>query len=196
MQIFALGFTDEQLNFLKKLYCREELIVIKDWQDVIALCSDVVLMNVDNINRDAINTILEYKEEVGNEDPSIYIELTNDDFPEHSSWKKQYLSIAVDFDGTLSFGKWPECGPPNTPLFEFLKFRKKLGDKIILWSCREGKNLDEAVSWCSDQGLIFDAINDNLPEKIREYGCNSRKISCDYYIDDKMFPINAYQLVR
>ena len=43
----------------------------------------------------------------------------------------------------------------------------------------------KAVSWCRDQQLEFDAINDNLPEVIEMYGNNSRKITCDYYIDDK-----------
>ena len=34
--------------------------------------------------------------------------------------------------------------------------------------------------------------NDNLPEIIEFYGHNSRKISCDYYIDDRMLlPENA-----
>ena len=31
----------------------------------------------------------------------------------------------------------------------------------------------------------YDAVNDNLPEVIEIYGNNSRKITCDYYIDDK-----------
>ena len=33
--------------------------------------------------------------------------------------------------------------------------------------------------------LEFDAVNDNVPEVIDYYGNNSRKISCDIYIDDK-----------
>ena len=32
---------------------------------------------------------------------------------------------------------------------------------------------------------FFDAVNDNLPEVIALYGSNSRKITCDYYIDDR-----------
>ena len=34
---------------------------------------------------------------------------------------KEYKVIAVDFDGTLSFGRWPEAGEPNTELISFLK---------------------------------------------------------------------------
>ena len=94
--------------------------------------------------------------------------------------------IAVDFDGTLvSGGCWPAVGEPNLGLIEKLKERKAMGDKLILWTCRSGKALDVAVAWAAEQGLMFDAVNDNLPEVIAAYGHNSRKISCDWYIDDK-----------
>lgn len=93
--------------------------------------------------------------------------------------------IAVDFDGTLSLGPWPGVGPANEELFAFLKSRQDKGVKLILWTCREGESLDAAVSFCKEQGLRFDAVNDNLPEIVDKYGTNSRKISCDYYIDDR-----------
>ena len=37
---------------------------------------------------------------------------------------------------------------------------------------------------CWEHQLEFDAINDNLPEIVEMYGINSRKITCDNYIDD------------
>jgi hypothetical protein len=80
---------------------------------------------------------------------------------------------------------WPELGEPNSPLIEYLRYQKRLGNKLILWTCRAGDALGKAVSWCRDQQLEFDAVNDNLPEIIEQYGNNSRKITCDYYIDDK-----------
>ena len=43
----------------------------------------------------------------------------------------------------------------------------------------------DATKWCAGYGLEFDAINDNLPEVVELYGNNSRKITCDIYIDDK-----------
>lgn len=95
------------------------------------------------------------------------------------------MTYAVDFDGTLSFGKWPSVGPPNLELFRFLKERKENGDKLILWTCREGAALSDAVRFCEEQGIRFDAVNDNLPENVLQYGVNSRKVSCDCYIDDK-----------
>lgn len=45
---------------------------------------------------------------------------------------------AVDFDGTLNTAEYPELGEPNTELFQFLIKRQQSGDKIILWTCREG----------------------------------------------------------
>ena len=95
------------------------------------------------------------------------------------------MRIEVDFDGTLSLGIWPTVGSANERLIEYIKVRKSRGDQIILWTCREGKELDEAVEWCRNQGLEFDAVNDNLPEMIECYGVNSRKVDCNLYIDDK-----------
>lgn len=100
--------------------------------------------------------------------------------------------IAVDFDKTLSMAKWPEVGEPNVELFEHLIQQKVAGNRIILWSCRTGEILDAAVEFCRENGLEFDAVNENLPELIEQYGNNCRKISADYYIDDKA--INAEEL--
>ena len=103
--------------------------------------------------------------------------------------EKDYEIIAVDFDGTLCYSNWPELGEPNQALINYLKEWKRNGNKLILWTCRANEALSKAVSWCHRQGLEFDAINDNLPEVVAMYGNNSRKITCDYYIDDKMLPV-------
>ena len=42
------------------------------------------------------------------------------------------MVYAVDFDGTLSMGEWPEVGPANTNLFDFLKRKQDQGDRLIL----------------------------------------------------------------
>lgn len=97
----------------------------------------------------------------------------------------EYKIIAVDFDGTLCYSDWPALGDPNERLISYLRNWRDQGNKLILWTCRAGKALEDAVSWCREQKLEFDAINDNLPEIVEMYGNNSRKISCDYYIDDR-----------
>jgi hydroxymethylpyrimidine pyrophosphatase-like HAD family hydrolase len=95
--------------------------------------------------------------------------------------------IAVDFDGTLCEDKWPEIGEPNKELIEYLKEEQRNRGQIILWTCRVGRYLDEAIEWCKQQGLTFNAINDNLPEVVSwNGGINPRKIFADEYIDDKM----------
>ena len=93
--------------------------------------------------------------------------------------------IAVDFDGTLCKEKWPEIGVPNTALIQWLISRKVMGDKLILWTCRVGDMLNEAVMWCKAQGLTFDAVNENLPENVEKYGNDCRKVFADMYLDDK-----------
>ena len=98
-----------------------------------------------------------------------------------------YKILAIDFDGTISFGRWPEVGPANDRLISYLLDRKRYGDKLILWTCRVGEALDAAINFCAQHGLHFDAVNDNLPEIVEIYGSNSRKITCDYYIDDRSF---------
>ena len=97
---------------------------------------------------------------------------------------------AVDMDGTLCINKFPEIGEPNKELIRFLIDRRKRGDKVILWTCRVAKRLDEAVEWCKRQGLEFDVVNGNLPEDIEKYGNDPRKINADYYIDDKAYSID------
>lgn len=43
------------------------------------------------------------------------------------------MIIAVDFDGVLTpNGHWPDVGEPNIQMFEWLKFYRELGGKLIL----------------------------------------------------------------
>lgn len=93
--------------------------------------------------------------------------------------------IAVDFDHTLTVdGEFPNIGRPNTRLIQYLINCRKHGIKVILNTMREGEILDHAVEWCKAQGLLFDAVNDNLPEMQMLYGNNPRKIAATWYIDD------------
>ena len=103
---------------------------------------------------------------------------------------------AVDFDGTLSLGRWPEMGAPNIDLFKFLIKEKEAGARIILFSCRAGELLEAAVIYYRAMGLEFDAVNDNLPDLIELYGNNSRKISADIYIDDRAINPCPDQLIE
>jgi hypothetical protein len=101
------------------------------------------------------------------------------------------LKIAVDFDGTLCEYGFPGIGeqkPEHKLLMHTLITLRNNGHKLILWTNRgdneEYKSLTEAVEWCREKGLEFDAINENLPEQKKLSGY-SPKIMADYYIDDK-----------
>ncbi|MBR3741106.1 MAG: hypothetical protein IKQ80_07535 [Clostridia bacterium] len=93
--------------------------------------------------------------------------------------------IAVDFDGCLCEAKWPEIGPARQQVINELVKQQAEGAKLILWTCREGQQLQAAVMWCLNHGLTFDAINDNLEENKARYGNNSRKVWATEYWDDK-----------
>lgn len=93
--------------------------------------------------------------------------------------------IAVDFDGTLCENKWPDIGAPNTSLIEDLKESQNVGSKVVLWTCRHHKLLKNALRWCKEQDLVFDAVNKNLPEVIKYFGSDTRKIFAHVYVDDK-----------
>ena len=98
--------------------------------------------------------------------------------------------IAVDFDGTLCESRWPEIGEPKRDVIARLKAEQAAGAKVILWTCRTGKLLQDAVVFCETQGIHPDAINENLPDRIAAYGSESRKVSADEYWDDRAVLIN------
>lgn len=96
------------------------------------------------------------------------------------------MIIAVDFDGTIVEHKYPSIGTELPFAIETLKRLKEEGHRLILWTVREGKLLDEAVAFCRERGLEFYAINRDYPEE--EKGRNnhfSRKLKADLWIDDR-----------
>lgn len=94
------------------------------------------------------------------------------------------MIYAVDFDGTLCESAWPGIGAENAALIAFLKREQENGAKLILWTMRESQYLEEAVAWCRERGLTFDAVNDNVKALKEAYGNNPRKVFADKYIDD------------
>jgi hypothetical protein len=94
------------------------------------------------------------------------------------------MIIAVDFDGTLCDFCFPHIGEPNKELIRDLIQAKRDGHYLILWTCRTGEHLHEAVAWCAKHGLEFDRVNENLEEHIARYGGDSRKIFYHRLIDD------------
>ena len=97
---------------------------------------------------------------------------------------KNPLIIAVDFDGTIVEDAYPKVGKEMIFAFDTLKKLQSQGYRLILWTYRSGKKLDEAVAFCKENGLEFYAVNKNFPEE--EYNEKySRKIHADLFIDDR-----------
>jgi hypothetical protein len=93
--------------------------------------------------------------------------------------------IAVDFDGCLVTDEWPGIGEPVRGVIDALKAEREKGAAVILWTCRRGRELADAVKWCADRGIGLDAVNENLPGVTEIYGEDTRKIFADMYIDDR-----------
>lgn len=94
------------------------------------------------------------------------------------------IRIAVDFDGTIVEHEYPKIGKIRPFAFETLKALQEKGFRLILWTVRNGKYLDDAVSFCKKNGVEFYAVNKNYPEE--EFTEEiSRKIEADYFIDDR-----------
>ena len=95
------------------------------------------------------------------------------------------MIIAVDFDGTIVEHKYPEIGKEIPFAIDTLKRLAAEHNKVIPWSVREGKLLEEAVEYCRKKGLEFYAVNSNNPEKGIQRERHQRKLIADVYIDDR-----------
>ncbi|MFC2382398.1 MAG: BT0820 family HAD-type phosphatase [Porphyromonas sp.] len=97
------------------------------------------------------------------------------------------MIIAVDFDGTIVRHRYPKIGEELPFATETLRMLIREGHRLILWTVREGKLLDEAVEWCRDRGVEFYAINRDFPEEDATGSGFSRKLKADLFIDDRSF---------
>lgn len=103
--------------------------------------------------------------------------------------------IAVDFDGTLVDHVFPEIGEPVDGAFYWLRKFREAGAFLILYTMRadergaksidmfpgERRFLSEAVDFCRQQGIEFDALNRN-PQQ--DEWTSSPKAYAHIYIDD------------
>lgn len=98
------------------------------------------------------------------------------------------MIIAVDFDGILCKNKYPEIGEPNYEVISLIRQLIDKGHEVILWTVRNGEELQNAINWCHSYGLHFTAVNDQAPSNKAQfagkYKTESRKVYADIYIDD------------
>lgn len=88
--------------------------------------------------------------------------------------------VAVDFDGTITKdNKFPEnIGVVRDGCKEAIEYIRQ-NNKVVVWTCRCGKYLDEAVEFLKANEIEVDGINTDI------YPATDRKIMADVYIDDK-----------
>lgn len=96
------------------------------------------------------------------------------------------MLIAVDFDGTIVEHKYPAIGRELPFAIETLKKLRDDRHKLILWTVREGRLLEEALAFCHERGLDFYAVNRDYPEEEKGHNNHfSRKLKVDLFIDDR-----------
>jgi hypothetical protein len=101
------------------------------------------------------------------------------------------MRIAVDFDGTLCEFAFPKIGKQTQDQKELME--------TLIQKQKEGDNeqypvLTEAIEWCRERGLEFDAVNENLPGQKKLSG-PSPKVMADVYIDDLALNIKDWRQI-
>ncbi len=103
--------------------------------------------------------------------------------------------VAIDFDGTLCRSAWPKIGEEMPGAMVFLGWLAGQDIARVLWSCRQGVKLDEALAWLAARGFgreWWEAVNDTPAPIARHYGGDTRKIGFHACVDDRAvgFPVN------
>ena len=93
--------------------------------------------------------------------------------------------IAVDFDGTIVKNKWPEIGEINEHVVKEMRREDEQGSVIILWTCRTGKELEEAIKFCYENDIPIDYANEDCNWVKENFGDNGVKVFATEYWDDK-----------
>ena len=92
--------------------------------------------------------------------------------------------IAIDFDGTITKNdnQYPVTGTVREEAIEKIKQLYDKGYTLVLWTCRTGRYMEEALSILEKHDVLrcFTAVNKDVVNRVQE----SRKIVADFYIDD------------
>lgn len=111
----------------------------------------------------------------------------------------KYRVIAVDIDETIVSSKntYPDIKWVNKKAIDVLNKYHSKGGKLILWTLRTDDHLKLALEVLRTNGLIWDAVNTNVQEKIDEWEARypnmtySPKIVYDLCIDDRNYGVSS-----
>lgn len=101
------------------------------------------------------------------------------------------IKILVDFDDTLkTFNVTAQeyCDE----ILETLKECQKYGAEVMLYTCRDGKKLHDALDYCEQRDLFFDKINPCYPFQPDM----SAKPFCNILLDDKAGLEQAFEILK
>ncbi len=96
------------------------------------------------------------------------------------------LVIALDFDGTCVEEQYPNIGNALPGVVQTLHAFLAKKHKLILWTCREGQELEDAVQWFREREIDLYAVNET-PVEYDFRKVPGRKVLADVYIDDRSF---------
>ena len=94
--------------------------------------------------------------------------------------KTKEFEICIDFDGTCVSHKYPVIGK-DIGAIPILKKIAGNGHKLILFTMRSGKELDEATQWFEENKIPLYGVNENPTQK---KWTSSPKAYGQIYIDD------------
>jgi hypothetical protein len=103
------------------------------------------------------------------------------------------MILAIDFDGCIVENAFPLIGAERPGAIAALKELQK-EHCIILWTCRTGEQLANALAALKDKGFTPDLVNENAKEMIDLFGgSDPRKIYAHLYVDDSaLHPLDEW----
>ena len=97
------------------------------------------------------------------------------------------IKITVDFDNTCVLEDFPLVGADIPYAVETLKRLVSNGVKLILWTCRQNEQLNDAVEWFIHNDIQLFGVNEDphIDETLAALYGIPRKIIGHFNIDDR-----------
>lgn len=103
--------------------------------------------------------------------------------------------VGIDFDNTLVENEYPKIGKLKTRMLEIIgneqdKYGKENVD-FILWTCRRGKELENAIEFIKENKLPIKYFNESHPQALEYFNvvdkipAKTRKIFTNVLYDDR-----------
>lgn len=103
------------------------------------------------------------------------------------------LKFCIDYDGTCVTEEFPKVGDEVPHVVVVLKELVEKGHRLILWTARSGKLLQDAIDWFESRNIPLYGVNKD-PHPLEGWPV-PRKVIPAWYIDDRNLgtPIMKYK---